>query len=120
VLSVLQLAMIVVLSLLRLPLTIGGDDGSGGVLGIEIGVGDCSVGTSKLDGESKTMSAVGLRTVRNTGTAVMNTGHTGEIQTKTGRASNWAIPNGSGRVQNGYQRPSTAVFLLTKTFIGFY
>ena len=41
---------------------------------------------------------LGLRTLRTTGTAVVNTGQTGEVQTKTGRASNWAIPNGSGRV----------------------
>ena len=41
---------------------------------------------------------LGLRTVRIMGTAVMNTGQTGENQTKTGRSSIWAIPNGSGRV----------------------
>ena len=41
---------------------------------------------------------IGLRTVRIIGTAIMNTGQTGEIQTKTGRASNWTLPNGSGQV----------------------
>jgi len=41
---------------------------------------------------------IGLRTVRITGTAVMNTGQTGENETKTGWSSIWATPNGSGWV----------------------
>ena len=43
-------------------------------------------------------TVLGLRTVRNTGTAVINTVQTGKNQTETGQSSLWAIPNGSGRV----------------------
>ena len=41
---------------------------------------------------------VGLRTVRITGTAVMNMVQTGDFQAKRGLEFTWAIPNGSGQV----------------------
>ena len=56
---------------------------------------------------------LGLRTGRITGTAVKTTGHTGGIHPQTGRVLSEACPNGSGWVQNGRRRPSTAVFLHT-------